>query len=79
MLDTIIQSRARIEILKLLLLNTQTRFYLRELVAKTGLPQGSVQRELANLLRAGIIEKEVSGKQTYYWLNPKCPILTELN
>ena len=54
MLEAIIQSKARIEILRVLLLDGEQRFYLRELAARTGLGQGSVQRELANLLKAGI-------------------------
>lgn len=78
MLEAIIQSKARIGILRELLVGSQGRFYLRELAAKTGLPQGSVQRELANLLRAGVLLREVEGRQTYYRVNQECPIIPEL-
>jgi uncharacterized protein len=78
LLDRLISSRARIELLKMLLLNTDSRFYLRELVARTGLPQGSVQRELANLVQAGVLVREHSGRQTYYSADDRCPILSEL-
>lgn len=78
MLEAIIQSKARIEILKSLLLGDQPRFYLRELVTKTGLPQGSVQRELANLLQAGVVIREKEGRQTYYRIDEHCAIVPEL-
>ncbi|MEN6371542.1 MAG: nucleotidyltransferase domain-containing protein [Armatimonadota bacterium] len=78
MLEAIIQSKTRIDLLKIFLLGDNRRFYLRELVAKTGLAQGSVQRELAQLLKAGILTKETSGRQTYYQLDPLCPIIPEL-
>jgi len=77
-IEAIIQSKARIELLKLLLLDSDPRFYLRELVARSGLPQGSVQRELANLLEAGIVVREASGRQTYYTINERCPIVPDL-
>lgn len=77
-IEAVIPSKARLELLRVLLLNRGKRFYLRELVGATGLPQGSVQRELANLFKAKILIKEVSGRQTYYSANERCPILSEL-
>lgn len=78
MLEVIISSKARIVLLKVLLLDPSGRFYLRELVGRTGLPQGSVQRELANLAAAGIAVREKSGRQTYYSINERCPIVPDL-
>ncbi len=78
MLETIIQSRARIELLRVLLLSGGARFYVRELVKMTGLPQGSVQRELGNLEKAGVVLRERSGRQVYYRINDRCLIIPEL-
>lgn len=78
MLDSIVVSKARISILKSLLLDPNGRFYLRELAQKTGLPLRSVQVELKRLTTAGILECETSGRQTYYRVNERCPIIPEL-
>lgn len=78
MLDALFTSTARINLLKILLLDVNGRFYLRELAKKAGLQLLSVQRELANLTEAGILVKETSGRQTYYRINKNCPIISEL-
>lgn len=78
MLNSILVSKARISILKALLLYPDGRFYLRELAQKTGLPLRSVQVELKRLTTAGILDCETSGKQTYYQVNERCPIIPEL-
>jgi len=77
LLDKIISSHARIELLKTLLLNDNGRYYLRELVKLTGLPQGSVQRELENLEKAGLILKERSGRQVYSRINERCQLVSQ--
>ena len=53
-------------------------FYVRQLIraAKGGL--GAVQRELKELTEAGIIQRQVRGRQVYYQANPRCPIYAEL-
>lgn len=78
MLESLFTSKARIEVLKTLLLEPQSRFYLRELAARTGLPVRSVQVELKRLTDAGILERETSGKQSHYRINERCPITPEL-
>jgi predicted nucleotidyltransferase len=40
--------------------------------------RGTVQRELKNLTDAGIITREVQGRQVYYRANEKCPLFNEL-
>ncbi|OFX16554.1 MAG: hypothetical protein A2Z18_06185 [Armatimonadetes bacterium RBG_16_58_9] len=71
-------SKARISILKLLLLDSGRQSYLRELAHKTGLTVRSVQVEVKRLTTAGILERETSGRQTYYRVNERCPIVPEL-
>lgn len=78
MLERIISSRARTELLNILLLHGDGRFYLRELARLTGLPLGSIQRELANLVSAGVLLRERGGRQTYYRVNERCQIIPEL-
>jgi uncharacterized protein len=78
LLERIISSRARIELLKKFLMHSDGRFYMRELGEITGLPHGSVQRELGNLEKAGVILRERGGRQVYYRINNLCPIVHEL-
>ena len=52
--------------------------YLREIITAVGGGQGQVQRELENLLRAGLIRREKRANQVYYSPNPEAPIYEEL-
>ena len=78
MLEKLFSSKTRIRLLTVFLLRGDGRFYLRELVKKTGAQLRSVQVELANLTEAGILIKEISGRQTYYRIDKRCPIIPEL-
>lgn len=53
-------------------------FYLREVVRASGTGTGAVQRELASLLRAGLIRRRVSGRQVYFSANEASPVFPEL-
>ena len=53
-------------------------FYLREIARSAGAAVGSVQRELANLVEAGIVRRSVQGAQVYFQANPECPVYAEL-
>ncbi len=78
MLKELFSSRARIAVLKLVLLNQAKTFYQREMAAQTSLPIRAIQREVARLLRIGLLEKSVSGNRVYYQINKNCPIYPEL-
>ncbi len=78
MLDALFVSKSRIEVLKHLLLDPQGRFYLRELAVTAAIPLRSVQVELKRLTDAGVLLREVSGRQTYYTVNERCPVVPEL-
>lgn len=78
MLERLFSSKTRVKLLTIFLLEENGRFYLRELVKKTGAQLRSVQVELANLTEAGILVKEISGRQTYYRIDKRCPIISEL-
>jgi predicted nucleotidyltransferase len=54
------------------------RFYVREIARAAGTPPSSLQRDLAALARAGIIERHEDGRQVYYQANANSPIFGEL-
>jgi uncharacterized protein len=53
-------------------------FYLRELVRHTGGAVGAVQRELEQLTAAGLVRRDVRGRQVYFQANRKAAIFPEL-
>jgi predicted nucleotidyltransferase len=70
--------KSRLEILCLLYLNADQRFYLRQIVETTHLGMGAVQREVQLLSNAGIIRREREGRHVYFQANRACPIYEDL-
>ena len=70
--------KARQRLLGILLPQPNQEFYLRELIRRSGLGQGSVQQELASLTKAGIIIRRKDGNRVYYRANVSAPIYSEL-
>ena len=68
----------RRELLAQLLLRPDEDFHLRELERMTGIPAGSLHRELRALFEAGLLLKERQGNQVRYKANRTCPIYEEL-
>jgi predicted nucleotidyltransferase len=54
------------------------RFYVREIARGAGTSPSSLQRGLAALAAAGIVERYEDGRQVYYQANPNSPIFAEL-
>lgn len=54
------------------------RFYVREIARAARTQPSSLQRDLAALTRAGIVERHEEGRQVYYQANPNSPIFSEL-
>ena len=77
-LGALITSRARVEILKLLLLNPADRRYLREVAALTHQPLHAAQRELARLEGAGLLTATTEGNRKYFQANRESPIFPEI-
>lgn len=75
---TLISSKIRIELLRILALNPESSFNINELSRRTGFSIRGVERELKNLLSGGILRRQVSGNQHRYQLNPQCPIYNEI-
>ena len=53
-------------------------FYLRELARSADISASSLQRDLAALTHAGVIERTARGHQVYFRANHACPIYEEL-
>jgi predicted nucleotidyltransferase len=70
--------RARRLILGWLLGHPDETFFLRQLARQTGLSPGSVQRELAALVSAGLVTRAVQGRQVYFQADSRSPVYPEL-
>jgi predicted nucleotidyltransferase len=68
----------RRQILALLLLRPDESFYVREIARLTGVPAGSLHRELKLLTATGLLERSSSGNQVRYQVDRACPIHEEL-
>ena len=68
----------RRKVLSLLLLHQDRSFYMREISRLTGVPPGSLHRELKALADAGILVRSPLGNQVRYQADAACPILDDL-
>jgi len=68
----------RRELLARLLLRPDEDFHVRELARMTGIPAGSLHRELKALSEAGLLLCARQGNQVRYRANPACPVYEEL-
>jgi predicted nucleotidyltransferase len=68
----------RRQILALLLLRPDESFYVREIGRLTGVPAGSLHRELKLLTDAGLLQRSATGNQVRYQVDRACPIQQEL-
>ncbi len=66
-------STSRPRILNLLLSHPQQTFYQREIMYETGLSLQTVQRELENLIRLGILKKRDTKARVYYQIDTASP------
>ncbi len=53
-------------------------FYLRQLARRTEIALGPVQRELRQLVDAGLVNKKIVGAQTLYTANENSPVFAEI-
>ncbi|MGH7702081.1 MAG: nucleotidyltransferase domain-containing protein, partial [Gemmatimonadales bacterium] len=66
-------------VLALLYGNPEKSFYLRQIARESGAGLGPVQRELAQLVNAGVIRRVPRGNQVYFSANSESPIFGELH
>jgi predicted nucleotidyltransferase len=77
-LYSLIPSKIRVGLLKILVLRSGTTFNINELSRLTGYSLRGVDKELKNLLSGGILLREISGNQHRYQLDPDCLISNEI-
>ena len=68
----------RRRVLGLLLLRPDEALHGREVARRTGLPAGTITRELTKLAGAGLLRREKRGNQQVYSANTSGPIFAEL-
>jgi predicted nucleotidyltransferase len=68
----------RRRVLALLLLHPEESLHGREIARRTGLPSGTLTRELGRLAEAGILKRERRGNQLLYGAERACPVFEEL-
>src|SRR2546425_2291175 len=68
----------RRRVLGLLLLHPDEALHGREIARRTGLPAGTLNRELARLAQAGLLKRERRGNQLLYSAERGCPVFEEL-
>jgi predicted nucleotidyltransferase len=68
----------RRQILSLLLLHPEQSFYVREIGRLTGVPAGSLHREVKSLTDAGLLTRSLAGNQVRYQADRACLVFEEL-
>jgi predicted nucleotidyltransferase len=74
----LISSKIRVALLRVLALSPQSSFNINELSRLTGFSLRGVDKELKNLLSAGLLRREIAGNQHRFQLDPACPIHREV-
>jgi hypothetical protein len=77
-LEILFSSAARVQMLRLFLLNPERSFYQRQIERKTGQPIRAVQREVARLVETDLLSRSTEGNRVFYRVNPEYPLLVEL-
>jgi predicted nucleotidyltransferase len=77
-LATLIGSRTRAEIFRLLFRRAGTELYLREIQRRSGLSVRPVQQELGKLAQIGLVRLRNDGNRIYYCANTDHPLFPEI-
>jgi hypothetical protein len=78
-LSEILFGRTKSAVLAVLYGHEGKPYYLRQLLDATGAAGiGAVQRQVTQLLEAGLITKSTSGNRTFYRANPASPVFKEI-
>ena len=79
MLEGVLSSKTKVNILVKLFLNPATKAYLRELAKEFDVSTNSVRTELNNLTEHGILVAEKDGRNVLYRANADHPLFPELS
>ncbi len=77
-LSSTLFGKVRSSVLALLFCDSDESFYFREIDRSVGMGRGAVQRELGNLVNAGLVIRRKQGNQVYYQANAKSAVFSEL-
>ncbi len=77
-LASVLLPEYRRRVLGLLLLRPEEALHGREIARRTGLPAGTVARELRKLAEVGLLQRERRGNQQVYRANTGSPVFSEL-
>lgn len=78
MLNKILVSEVRVNILKLLLLNPKRAFHIRAIVRQVGAEINAVRRELDNLFEIGLVTRRQSSNKIFYQIETNHPFYSDL-
>ena len=78
MLNKILVSEVRVNILKLLLLNPRRPFHIRAIVRQVGAEINAVRRELDNLFEINLVTRRQSSNKIFYQINTEHPFYSDL-
>ena len=70
--------KSRTEIIRLLFTDPTRKLHLRDLARLSGLAVGTIQREVANMRKIGLLIEERDGNRLYFKVNTSNPIFPEL-
>ena len=71
-------TRTQQKVLGLLFGKPDERFYTNEIMRRVDMGRGTVSRELARLVDAGLLSMTREGNQNHYHANTDCPVFAEL-
>ena len=74
----IFASEARVEVLRVFMLDPLRAYYQRQIEAATGLPIRAVQRELERLTGIDLLYRREEGNRAYYQVDMQFPLFPEL-
>jgi predicted nucleotidyltransferase/DNA-binding HxlR family transcriptional regulator len=77
-LQTIVSSRGKAEIFRILFGISHPELHLREIARQAGLSLGTIQQELRTLMKAGIVRHRKSGNRVYFRANDSHPLHGDL-
>ncbi len=78
MLNKILVSEVRVNILKLLLLNPNRAFHIRAIVRQVGAEINAVRRELDNLFEINLVTRRQSSNKIFYQIETQHPFYSDL-
>jgi predicted nucleotidyltransferase len=77
-LSNVLFGRTRGAVLAVLYGHVGESYYLRQLARMTRIALGPVQRELRQLVEAGLVTKRIQGTQTLFTANESSPVFSEM-